>query len=553
MKIRAETLRTYLAVHTWTGIVAGLALFIAFYAGALTMFKAPLLEWVTPPPDGARGGAIASSRVAATADSADSADSAIDEAARLLERAWAERPATRAEVTLHLGNATAPARIQWGARRDQGGHWATLGADGTLVEAPHQVSGLADFIDEVHRTAGLPVDTELGAAIMGGVSALYALALVSGVIVLLPTLVRDFFALRLGRNLKRLWLDAHNVIGIASLPFHLVMALSAVVFGLHDVIYDVQDRTVYEGRLAENWQASGVFAPAVPDPAPADPLPLDALLARLDTIAPRLVPHVLQFRRVGTAGAAVLIRGEEPCCLQRAPFGSLVVLGAVDGRLLNGEYLPGHQSVWAASISSFFSLHFGNFGGAPIRWSYFFLGLAGAFLFYSGNLIWIETRRRRARRGDADTPVQRRATRLMASATVGSCLGCIAGLSLAIVSGKVLHGHVADLDAWQRAAYYLAFVPAVAWAFIRGAPRSAVDLLALAAVATVLIPLSSLAGWLLPSTGWWAHGGAALGVDLVALAGAVALFLMMRATRERLRRGVVDSVWSARGPKTASA
>lgn len=534
MKIRAETLRTYLAVHTWTGIVTGLALFIAFYAGALTMFKAPLLAWVTPPLDD-RGG------------------QAIQEAEQLLEHAWAQLPATRAEVTLHLGTDTTPARIQWGARRDEGGHWATLGADGTLAEAPHEISGLADFIDNVHRTAGLPVDPELGAAIMGGVSALYALALVSGVIVLLPTLVKDFFALRLGRNLKRLWLDAHNVIGIASLPFHLIMALSAVVFGLHDVIYDVQDKAVYEGRLAENWQASGVFASAAPDPRPADPLPLPSLLARLAEIAPRMTPHTLQYRRIGTAGAAVLIRGDEPCCLQRAPFGSLVVLSAVDGRLLNGEYLPGHQSIWAASVSSFFSLHFGNFGGAPIRWSYFFLGLAGAFLFYSGNLIWLESRRRRARRGDADTPAQRRATRLMASATVGACLGCIAGLSLAIVSGKMLHGHVADLDAWQRGAYYLAFVLAVAWAFIRGAPRSAVDLLWLSAVATALIPLSSLTGWLLPATGWWAHGGAALGVDLGAAAGAAALFAMMRATRKRLGSGAVDSVWSARGPKAASA
>ncbi|WP_208511462.1 PepSY domain-containing protein, partial [Variovorax paradoxus] len=47
--MRADTLRTYKTVHTWAGIVAGLALFIAFYAGALTMFKGPLDRWATPP------------------------------------------------------------------------------------------------------------------------------------------------------------------------------------------------------------------------------------------------------------------------------------------------------------------------------------------------------------------------------------------------------------------------------------------------------------------------------------------------------------------------
>src|SRR5690606_10211094 len=102
-------------------------------------------------------------------------------------------------------------------------------------------SMLAELVDILHRTAGVPGDMDIGMGFMGVVSMLYAVALVSGVIVLLPTLVKDFFAVRLGRNLKRMWLDAHNVVGIVSLPFHLIMALSGVVFGLHDLFYDTQD------------------------------------------------------------------------------------------------------------------------------------------------------------------------------------------------------------------------------------------------------------------------------------------------------------------------
>ena len=529
--IRVDTYKTYLAVHTWTGIVTGLALFIAFYAGALTMFKEPLARWVTPP--------------------AESSAHSITEAGRLLELTWAERPASRGDATLHLGNEYEPSRISWKVRGEPQ-HWASLAGQGQLVEAPHHPSGLPDFIDNVHRTAGLPIDEELGAGVMGVASAIYALALVSGVIVLLPTLVKDLFALRLGRNLKRLWTDAHNVIGIASLPFHLIMALTAVVFGLHDVIYAVQDKAVYEGRLHEYWNASGPLASVRRDPTPAQALPLPELLGRLEALAPRMKADTLNFRGTGTASAAVLIRGHEPCCLQRAPFGSLVTLSAVDGHLINGEYLPGHQSGWAATFTAFFSLHFGNFGGAPVQWSYFLLGLAGAFLFYSGNLIWIETRRRRAMRGSVEPPEQRRATRWMASATVGVCLGCMAGLSLAIVTTKALHGRVADPDAWAQGAYYLVFVGSVAWAFLRGAPRAAVDLLWLTAATTVLIPLVSLLGWALPATGWWARGGPALGVDMVALVAAGLLVLMARATRRRLASGVADSVWSPRGAAAAA-
>ncbi len=43
---------------------------------------------------------------------------------------------------------------------------------------------------------------------MGVISVLYGLALVSGVLLHLPRLKKDLFAVRPGRNLKRFWMDA---------------------------------------------------------------------------------------------------------------------------------------------------------------------------------------------------------------------------------------------------------------------------------------------------------------------------------------------------------
>ena len=48
MKVRSDILRTYQGVHTWTGIIAGLVLFIGFYAGSLTMFKHEIQQWAAP-------------------------------------------------------------------------------------------------------------------------------------------------------------------------------------------------------------------------------------------------------------------------------------------------------------------------------------------------------------------------------------------------------------------------------------------------------------------------------------------------------------------------
>src|SRR5690606_7961029 len=167
----------------------------------------------------------------------------------------------------------------------------------------------------------------------------------------------------------------------------------------------------------------------------------------------------------------------------------------------------------------------------------------GAFLFYSGNLLWIESRRRRAQNNGL--PAQRTSVRIMSALTVGVCLGCIAGISASLVAGKWLHGHVASLNTWHVIVYYAVFFLSIAWAFLRGASRGAVELLWLCAVATAAIPFTSLTGWLAPASGLWANtSSSATAVDIGAVLGAACLAWMARATRRRQQHGQPDSVWA---------
>jgi hypothetical protein len=135
----------------------------------------------------------------------------------------------------------------------------------------------------------------------------------------------------------------------------------------------------------------------------------------------------------------------------------------------------------------------------------------------------------------------------MGSATVGVCLGCVAGISLTIVAAKWLHGRVADLNHWLELIYYVVFLGSLAWAFAWGAARSAVHLLWLCAAATMAIPMTSLASLLFPALGMWAYGSAAtIGVDVIAFIGALCFAWMAIATTRRIRNGPADSIWSIR-------
>ncbi|NTV76191.1 MAG: PepSY domain-containing protein, partial [Holophaga sp.] len=464
----------------------------------------------------------------------------------LITRALAAHPGAARSFQIHLKPAgDVPARMTWQEGGDEhdpvsGRHYAaTLAADGVEIGEFHPAQ-VAEFIDTLHRVVGLPFDTDPSRWFMGAVAVVYFLALVSGLILLLPTLAKGFFALRLGQGAKRLWLDAHSVAGIATLPFHLVIAMTAVVFAFHDGIYVIQDTLIHEGRMAAQPRPGGAGTrPPAAMLAPAD------ILARVQALSPTFEPSFLHYRQVDGPRAVVQVFGHDPKAISPRPRGGFVAVDPYSGRVTSADYLPGRQDTAHTTVASFFALHFGTYGGTPAKGVYFLLALAGAWLFYSGNLLWVETRRKSARlHGEA--PVQRLDTRLMAAATVGVCLGCICGISFTLAAARWLHGQGAHLGTWHRLIYYAVFFGCIAWAFVRGAARSSADLLWLAAASTFLIPATTLAAWAIPSLGLGFHASApALGVDATALAGSLGFAWMASARAKRVTPGHAGSVWSA--------
>lgn len=533
--MRTDFVRIYKSVHTWTGIVSGMALFIAFYAGALIVFKEPIARWATPP------GQV---RMAP-----------LDDARQLITTTLAAHPEVAKGFTIHLTDAeNVPARMSWEVRDPNGDdhdetsvrHYAArLDAAGNAQVDETRPVPLAAFIDTLHRVVGLPFDNDPNRWVMGVIAALYAVALISGVIVLLPTLAKDFFALRVGKNLKRMWLDAHNVVGIISLPFHVVMALTAVGFAFHDGIYVAQDNVIHDGKWSTVFQRPAPTPGAAPARDPAAMLAPTELLARIRDLAPGFEPSHLQYQGVTGTRAVVRVWGKDAQAVAPRARGGFAAIDPYSGKVVSTDLMPGRQDTPGLFITSIFALHMASFGGALVQWMYFVLGLAGAWLFYSGNLLWIESRRRRAAR-NGPAPAQRRDTRLMAAATIGVCIGSICGISLMMVASKWLHGRVGDVTAWHQGLYYATFFGCIAWACARGAARACVHLLWAACALTLAIPLTTMVAWMSPALGPWAHGSpAALGVDITALVGALCLAFMARATGRRLSGGARDSVWSA--------
>ncbi len=517
MKVRTDIVRMYKEIHGWVGIVSGLALFIAFFAGALTMFEEPLQRWASPP-----------SELAAPVP--------LERAPELVSAVLQAHPEAAQNYSIHVATGPEqPARMSWTVRG--GGddhaampqtHYAALASDGSLQVEEKGPSPVAQFIDVLHQHVGLPFPPEISRPIMGGIALLYAIAIVSGIIVLLPSLVSDLFALRIGRNVKRMWLDLHNVLGILSVPFHIVMALTAVVFAFHDQFYDLQGATFARGMSAPAEEAAGP-----PEVEQRTPLAPAEMLRRIEAQAPGFEVRSISYEHEPDGHTHVRVQGSDPRYGHRAATYGMAEANAYTGALIETDYMPGRQDGWGATITSFFALHFGNFGGSGVRWAYFLLGLAGAFLFYTGNLLWIESRRKRERK--AGPVEQSRSTRILGSLTVGGPLGCVAGIAVTVAAAKPLS--LAATPGVHSAIYFAIFVSFTAWSLLRGAPRAALELLPATAAALLLIPAASLA--YLTS-----HPHAVPLVDTMAIAAAVLTVLAWRSALHRARSQPRDSIWA---------
>jgi len=531
VKISGPILRIYQTLHTWAGISAGLFLFIAFYAGSLTMFKEPIDRWVTPP--------IERMKMIE-----------IDQYDALIDQVMVTFPQARQEFTLHFSdteNVIAP--LSWypgdvgkELKLSSGHHYASLDQNNQLSYQEKIPSALAELIDLLHRTAGIPYfmgDDYLGVYILGVAAIVYFLALVSGVIILLPTLVRSLFSLRIGKTAGRFWLDAHNIIGVTSLPFHIVISLTAIIFAFHDQFYDALETVVYKE------QPMFIRADAPIEVYPIDKLlPIATLIKIVGEEAPNMAISKMDFFSLDSANATVRVAISSPQHMVSGAYTGYLGLNPYTGMVTMSSMLPGKEGLWGGIVSKFFSLHFGSFGGAFVRWIYFGLGLAGAFIFYSGNLLWLEKRRKKQKFNNA-APVQKVSCKILANLTVGVCLGSIAGVAISLISTKWLYHFAYQSNQASLFIYYFVFVFAISWAFWRGAARSAVDLLMLCGAACFLIPVTSVAAHLVNTPTLWANTNIeSFVIDGMGLLLSCLFLYLAKLTHKRAVSSTTDSVWS---------
>lgn len=533
MKVRTDIVRHAKQLHTWVGISSGILLFICFLAGGLSMFQHELSQWATPAQQ-----KLAPIEVTQYND--------------LVSRVQSEHPETLKQFQLNFKSAEfhyAPMQWQAPTQSDSDEHGidlhqnamlATLTPQNELHIEQQNLSKLGWLIEQLHETAGIPGSLGhhlLGVYVMGIVAVLYFLALMTGLLVLLPTLVKDYFAVRTGKNKKRFWLDAHNVIGITSLPFHILICVSVIGFAFHDVIYDAV------GGLVSKDQPPALRPAAAKLVEPVEPFDVNKILMKIQQQAHGYEVTSMSFNHLDQPDkASVRANLYSPDQMLRGDLFDVMVFNPYQTEPYKTNNLNTHATPMDQVVRSIFSLHFGNYGGEFTRWLYFVFGIGGAFLFYSGNILWIESRIKRQKSPNLPLPSQRKDVRLIANLTVGSCLGCIVAIVISMAIGRwssLIGIQLESVNHLLVYSYYSIFLLCLVYSFMLGAAKALPLLLLLISLILCLIAPVSIIISLMNSTSLHEWG-----VEVVALLFALLFFRFYQHAKLRQQQAETGSIWA---------
>jgi uncharacterized iron-regulated membrane protein len=226
--------------------------------------------------------------------------------------------------------------------------------------------------------AGLP-----GELFLGAMGLLFLTAIVSGIVLYGPFTRRlDFGTVRTGRSRRVRWLDLHNLLGVVTLAWMLVVGITGAMNELSTPLFALWQRTDLAAMVAP-WRGQ----------APPNPNTLssaEAALATTQRALPKMVVTSILYPggKLGSPHHYLLFTKGKSQLTSR--LFSPVLVDARTGRLTAVVRMPWYLR--ALEISR--PLHFGDYGGLPLKILWAFLDLVTIVVLGSGLYLWIGKRKR---------------------------------------------------------------------------------------------------------------------------------------------------------------
>lgn len=370
--LRAIPLRLWISIHRWTSLVCTLFLLVLCITGLPLIFQAEIDAWLQPQRYAALPGAQPVN---------------MDHLVELAREAYPGQIITSIGLDQTVPRVRISMAPSWSALSVHGavGHFIRFDTrTAQIVEESKPPSERSLSFTGVLLRLHMDLFTLLpGEMFLAAMALLFLIAIVSGVVLYAPfSRKAGFGVIRARQSVRLKWLDLHNLLGIVTVAWALVVGATGVMNELSSPLFDLWEQNDLSAALRP-WHGKAALSQEH----------LASVQKAINT-AKEALPGVavtgIVFPGSPFGGSPyhylLWTRGNTPLTSQ---LFNPVLIDAQTGELATIVRMPWYLRALEVSRP----LHFGNYGGLPLKIIWTLLDLVTIAVLGSGLYLWFSRRK----------------------------------------------------------------------------------------------------------------------------------------------------------------
>lgn len=367
-------------LHTVSGIVISVLLFVIFFAGSFSFFRDEIVNWER------------NDKVVSTEEITIDLDTAIDSIQttnKLLGRDISLKKyyeEDQVNVTLSASKNE--------ALKDEAASFFYLNTKDYSTTTYQDSYTLGEFLYRLHFFAQIAYP--YGYWLSGFTAFFFLFALITGIVIHWDKIVSNFYVFRPKAKLKTVWTDAHTLLGTISFPFQFVYAVTGAFFMIKTLIVAPNVFALFNGDNNKLFDALEYNAPTYEytNNNLEKVVHFNQYLYLTKKQWPNFHINKIDIYNFGDENMHVNIEGNLPLDKKFTGIGQLSFYPSNNSsKILKNPYTE--NGYLDGVKNSLYRLHFGDYAGYPLRIISFILGIFGCVVILSGVLIWFNARNKK--------------------------------------------------------------------------------------------------------------------------------------------------------------
>tara|TARA_R110000765_G_scaffold378822_1_gene469767 strand:- start:161 stop:1702 length:1542 start_codon:yes stop_codon:yes gene_type:complete len=369
-------------LHTVSGIVISVALYVIFFTGSFSFFRDEIVNWE-------RGHTI---------ETLNEIKIDFDDTFKTMSK---DKSLFSRDIELKHYYNEQTIGVNIGTSKDTllsdnlkaGAFYYLNTTDKTTTDYASSYS-LGEFLYRLHFFAQLPYP--FGYYLSGFVAFFFLFALLTGIIVHWDKIIVNFYVFRPKTKLKTIWTDAHTALGIIGFPFQFVYAVTGTFFMLKILLVAPTVLALYDGDETKLYDDLEYTHPEFEfnNTPLKDNISIDKYVSRVRNRWENFKVNEVHIFNYGDTNMHVSVSGNLDYKDKINGFG-YIIYKVADNSIYSAKDPTKKTSYLDTVKGIFYRLHFGDYGGYGLRIISFIMGLIGCFVILSGVLIWLTARNKK--------------------------------------------------------------------------------------------------------------------------------------------------------------